>query len=377
MCLELWHWINELAGGDDPRRPKLIFTRVQVPVHSVQYSAFTATLFLILLDMSFLQNLSSLLTDHVHDGYRLLYKLLACLKLAVSQDEGAAARVVGQFVDALLMCHWCHSTEIVDTAACWEIIGRIAPMAMDHYKVQCRLSWDCSVFSHPEFGEVLYSTTTVVVSAGTEWIDGSVHSREHSGLLKIPILNSDDFERCPLVMNVRRNRRCRRRPHCRILTVLSPSSQNFIMRFAHGMPQNMWEWIMKGSCIWFNKTSWAVWGGTFEKDSGRTVCCYLINRANGRRWVRIETSSGSMHKNANVDFRRCREVLFQSPEKNCWCGGYNDWSMYQCNVCHKQAHRRCILPPSNRPREDRSTWDGRGCGHCEEERRLAALAANA
>ena len=91
MCLELWHWINELAGGDDPRRPKLIFTRVQVPVHSVQYSAFTATLFLILLDMSFLQNLSSLLTDHVHDGYRLLYKLLACLKLAVSQDEGAAA----------------------------------------------------------------------------------------------------------------------------------------------------------------------------------------------------------------------------------------------------------------------------------------------
>lgn len=356
-----------MAAGDDPTRPRLTFTRVKIPVHSIQYSAFTAVLFLILLDVSFVENLQTLLTRGVHDGYRLLYKLLTCLKLAVCKDEAAAARVVGHFVDALLMCHWFHKDEIVTTAACWELLTRMAPDAMDHYKVRCRLTWECPKQYHFEYGVVDYVSRVVVVPRDSEWVDGGLPG-EHTGYWRTPVRNNDEFEYCPRYKRRGMGRRtqCRTRPDYRMLHILSPSTQNFVMRFTGGMEQDMWDSVTSGGCIWFSGQCWAIWGGNFEMASGRTLCCYLINKANGRRWVRLNTNTGAMDKNQGILSRdRCVEVLCQSPEVNCWCGQYSDWSMWTCGVCQRQGHYDCIMPESNKPDKTGRTWDGAGCGHCE------------
>ena len=359
-----------LLAGEDPSVPKLTLKKIRVPHLRTRQSAFLAVLFLLLLDIRFLQRLEALLTPDTHDGYRLLWKILVALKESVSHGENNAVRIIGRFVEALLKLHFFKETDYTTTAECWEVLWRMAPNAMSFYTVSCQKWWECDNVNHGplrgplSYGHFDFATRILQLPAGAEWIERDEDGANH-GVWKIPCTqdHSDECESHDGADGI-----CGNMPTYRMLTVMDRSDSHFIIRFEDGCGQNLLDRIIQGP-IWFNGKPWAVWAGIFKSGSNRSDCYYLVPHRTYHRmnWVRFNSYTGGLKKDPpEVLGVNCVELMFMQPEVTCWCNKFDNWSMRTCKKCKGKAHTACIKEEYEGYRGGKN-WKGNGCVHCTKQ----------
>ena len=333
---------------------------------SLQCSAFVAVLFLLLIDVFFMQHLQSLVTPNRFDGYMLLWKLLVALKESVSHNKKSAVRVIGRFVRALLKVHFFKEEDYVTTAGSWQVIARMAPDAMSFLNVSCG-KWSVCDLSHCRQHSPYFDVDTKILELpkGVQWIEKD-EGGAHDGWWRIPCSRD---RAVPCVAHDGSGGECGNIPMYRRLTVYNRSEDHFVVRFEHGCQQRVIDAITEGP-LWFNSKCWAVWGGIFKFSRGRSDCCYVLphKRYNRYIWVRFNSWSGRVTKDPKISGKNCIELLFVRPPRGCWCKEYNDWSMRWCTKCKGQAHERCIQ--KRWPRWQRGKWTGKHCGHekCKKKR---------
>lgn len=360
-----------LADGQDPSRPKKSLEQIKTPRVTANRSAFYAVLFTLLMDVQFVEHLhSNHCTRGVHDGARLLYKMLTCLQLAVTRDTRAAVAVITQFVEALLLCHWCRPEDLMELGTCWQIIDGMVPNLLDYFRVRVRKYYECATDDHGNFGEVEYESNVVVVGQGMDW--ATYNSNAPNQLFVEHDLVQNQL--CPVTVErtEQGTRQCNGAPwgELRFLDIVSSNTTPIVMRFKDGLCSELWTEIHKGTVLYFGTKCWAVWGAIFAMPTGHHDICYQIIQTdkrktavhNSRCWLQFNSVTGSMILNPKLEKEWLREMILFPPEVTCWCGKANDGAMRTCPRCHLSSHLDCIdiaIDP-----ESKRKWKGDGCRHC-------------
>lgn len=349
--------------GEDPSVPKINIANMGCPhTTKVNCSAFIAVLYMLLLDSHFMMHLEKCLTPEVHDGYKLLWKLLVCLKETTTHNMKTASGVILKFVEAMVLAHYIDEEHCLTTVECWDILASLAPDAMDWWTIECEQWSQCPTGEHTaHFQKFTFETSAVEIGKDCVWEPHDDQGNNH-GVWRWSV--GDDFPvSCPGVDSGDVTEDCGA-VRWRWLTMVGKSSDHFVMRFHGGCSPALLQQIEQGSIVWFNHgTGWAAWGGAWRFDDGRVDCCYLVPKKNGEVfWARFNTEEGEITIPDTLSPEDCVELIFVRPPISCWCGKYNDANMEQCSHrwCKRSAHRGCIK--KHYPGYRGGNWNGgKGC----------------
>lgn len=282
--------------------------------------------------------------------------------------------MLNQYMEAFLQCHWFLDTQPVDTAAVWQVLNRMAPEAMEFFHVEVYKSCLCdggpeSRVHHKFKQSHRRPMRSDVVIADTTWqyMSKYHHVQGVYGWFFQDAVDMNTRKRHCCASKERDGgevEKCKLEQCGNLYRVRSPPSVSWILRTPGGLDLTLWHNMMNGVCLTWSHSSWAVWGAVFEEASGRITTAYLILKGGRARrgWIKLSTSSGKMTRWPGAKRENVREIMCQSPEINCHCGAYNNWSMESCPSCKLQCHRLCIRVQDH---DQLSTpWDGEGCPHC-------------
>lgn len=305
-----------------------------------------------------MKRLEECLTPNRADGYRLLWQLLLCLKETTSQNLATGGGVVVSFIEALLTAHYIYGDYVVSTDECWEMLDALASEAMKWWHVTCKKWCECSADGHKDkLLCIEYTARSMEIPKGALYRRRSA-GQKVDGVWKYDV-TSERVESCSMD-------ECRDRSSMYLIK-MGPCTDHFRIHFHGGCDPTLLKRISDLETIPFNGEHYAVWGGIWKFDDHRTDACYMVLKANGEpQWVRWNSQAGRLTVEKSLDPLACVDLLFVRPGKTCWCGEYNDDTMFHCTRrdCKKSAHRRCIQKAW--PRWQGKSWGGGKNNHCQQ-----------
>ncbi|MCP5007119.1 MAG: hypothetical protein GY941_24720 [Planctomycetes bacterium] len=298
----------------------------------------------------------------ISDGHLLLYKLGLNLKLAVMQQNTGALELITQFCEAFLQGHFCHWDDYGSIESAFRILYRMTDQDnfFQEFEVRCT-SWRNCV-SHQDFDNHFHVGWNLSFYMPITWDQNTGYICAQMSSNKRCPDTAIDGSLCPL------------RTNHKIFYICNSAQDNFVLSCEHGIPQNMWLWLLRHDVIKIGEHYRKIDIGIFLINGNHFVSAYLINNnsqalnANKKKWIKFETQNSEISSLGRGVNRTNLKYLFVSKApKNCLnCVHEDNVSMIACIHCGSLYHQSCVDLESDNNNELVYLGDDCKSQHCLE-----------
>ncbi|MCP4985921.1 MAG: hypothetical protein GY928_07595 [Colwellia sp.] len=280
---------------------------------------------------------------HKSDGHLLLYKLGINLKIAVIQQNTGALELITQFCEAFLQGHFCHWDDYGSIESAFRILQRMTEQDnfFKEFEVKCSSWRNCLI--HQDYDNTHQLGWNISFYMPVTW-------HENTGYITAQMTVN---KRCP--NGLANGGLCQSRTVEKIFYICNAPTDHFVLSCEHGIPQNMWLWLLRHELIKIGEHLRKIDIGIFLINTNHFVSAYLINNvsplpnANRKKWIKFETQSSEIRNlDRGINRTNLKYLFVRKVRRNCLhCVEIDDFSMIECAHCGSLYHQSCVELESN------------------------------